>query len=70
MSYPGTWVLGGRVGVRAEGGKWSAALFVRNLTDEHVPVLRQGGFPYAGNYGQFLSTGSFRVVGLNLEAGF
>ena len=70
LSYPGNVVIGGQLGIRSPRDKWSANLFVRNLTDEHVPVLRQGGFPYGANYGQFLSTGSFRVVGISLEAGF
>ena len=70
LSYPGNVVIGGQLGIRSPLQKWSANLFVRNLTDEHVPVLRQSGFPYGANYGQFLSTGSFRVVGISLEAGF
>ena len=70
LSYPSNVVIGGQLGVRDPMGKWSANLFVRNLTDEHVPVLRQSGFPYGANYGEFLSTGSFRVVGISLEAGF
>ena len=70
LSYPANWVVGGRAGVRSETGAWSVSAFVQNATDEHIPVLRQAGFPYGENYGQFLSTGSFRVVGLSLEAGF
>ena len=70
LSYPGNVVIGGQLGIRSPTQKWSANLFVRNLTDEHVPVLRQAGFPYGANYGEFLSTGSFRVVGISLEAGF
>jgi iron complex outermembrane receptor protein len=70
LSYPSNIVLGAHAGVRAEKGNWSASLFVRNLTNEHIPVLRQAGFPYGLNYGQFLSTGSFRVVGVSLDAEF
>ncbi len=70
LSYPGNVVIGGQLGVRSSTDRWSANLFVRNLTDEHVPVLRQSGFPYGANYGEFLSTGSFRVVGISLEGGF
>ncbi len=69
LSYPSSVVVGGRVGVRFPKG-WEASLFVRNAGDEQTPVLRQAGFPYPGDYGQFLSTGSFRVVGLQLNADF
>jgi len=70
LSYGSNIVLGLHGGIRSEKDKWQASLFVRNLTNEHIPVLRQAGFPFGQNYGQFLSTGSFRVVGVNLEAGF
>ena len=70
LSYPANVVIGGQLGVRNSGGMWSANVFVRNLTDEHTPVLRQGGFPFGANYGEFLSSGSFRVVGVALQAGF
>ena len=70
LFYPDNWVLGLQGGVRSADGRWTIAAFARNLTDEHVPVLRQAGFPYGANYGQFLSTNSFRVVGIRLEAGF
>ena len=70
LSYHANAVIGGQLGIRSPMGKWSANVFARNLTDEHVPVLRQAGFPAGANYGQFLSTGSFRVVGVSLEAGF
>ncbi len=68
LSYPSNVVIGLHAGVRSEKPGWSASIFARNLTDEHIPVLRQAGFPYGLNYGQFLSTGSFRVVGVALEA--
>ena len=57
---------------RGDGDRWSASLFVRNLTDEHVPSLRQAGFPVSGfpQYGQFLTEASFRMVGLALETNF
>ena len=70
LAYHGNVVLGAQLGIRSPMRGWSANLFARNLTDEHVPVLRQAGFPFGANYGEFLSTGSFRVVGVSLEAGF
>jgi iron complex outermembrane receptor protein len=69
LSYGASVVVGGRIGVRTMKG-WEASLFVRNLGNEHTPVLRQANFPGAGDYGQFLSSNSFRVVGLQLNADF
>jgi len=47
LSYPSHWILGGRLGVTNIRHGYTASLFVRNATDEHVPVLRQAAFPSA-----------------------
>ncbi|WP_277983273.1 TonB-dependent receptor [Sphingomonas faeni] len=70
LSYHANWIVGGRLGIRDANDRWSAAVFVRNLTNEHQPFLLQAAFPNAGNYGQMLGAQSFRSVGLNLEGKF
>lgn len=70
VMFDAHWLLGGRIGVRSEDGRWTAAIFGRNLLDEHVPVFRLSGYNGAGNYGQILSTQSFRLVGVSLDYSF
>ncbi|HEV7691712.1 MAG TPA: TonB-dependent receptor [Hyphomonadaceae bacterium] len=71
VTYDAHWILGGRIGVRSEDGAWTAALFGRNLTNEHEPILRFQNFPEgAGNYGQILTAQSFRLVGVSLDYKF
>jgi len=71
LSFDAHWIFGGRIGVRSEDGRWTAALFGRNLTNEHEPILRFANFPEgAGNYGQFLTAQSFRLVGISLDYRF
>jgi iron complex outermembrane receptor protein len=45
---------GGRIGVRDPDKGWTAAIFVRNLTNSHEPVVRFANFPDGsiGSYGQ------------------
>ena len=71
-TYHPHWMVGGRVGVRSEDDRYTAALFVRNLFNEHEPSLYQSGFPENGasNIGAIYGPQSFRQVGLSLDARF
>ena len=64
--------LGGRIGIRSADGRWSAAIFGRNLTGNREPVLRYANFPdgSTGSYGQILTPAAFRQVGLQVDAKF
>lgn len=66
------WMVGGRVGVRTNDDRYSAAIFVRNLFNVHEPLIMQSGFPYNGalNVGAMYGPMSFRNVGLSLDAKF
>lgn len=70
IMYGAHWHLGGRLGLRAEEGRWSVAIFGRNLLDEREPVYRILNSPAPGTYGQILSTQSYRTVGLSFDARF
>lgn len=71
-TYHPHWMVGGRIGVRTEDDRYSAAIFVRNLFNEHEPSLYQSGFPENGatNIGSIYGPQSFRLVGLSLDARF
>ena len=66
------WLVGGRIGVRTDDDRYSAAIFARNLFNEHEPILYQSGFPYNGgaNVGAIYGPRSFRQVGISLDAKF
>ena len=66
------WIVGGRIGLRTDDDRYSAALFVRNLFNVHEPLIMQSGFPYSGaaNIGAMYGPNSFRNVGLSLDAKF
>jgi len=70
LHYPAHWMIGGRVGVRTHDQRYGAAIFVRNLTDNHEPLLIFPTFPNAGDYGTYYGPQSFRLVGLSLDARF
>jgi len=42
-TYPANWNTGARLGVRSPEQTWSAALFVRNLSNDNEPVTLYGG---------------------------
>jgi len=64
-------LIDARIGVRGESGNWSAALFVKNLTDKRAPTLifRDPLSP-VGNYAQSYQPNAFRTIGVTLEVGF
>lgn len=75
------WITGARLGVRSSEGKWNAALFGRNLTDERVPVTIFGGPaivpPNPGNptggvhgFSGWTTANSLRQVGLSFDVNF
>ncbi|MBI1686754.1 TonB-dependent receptor [Caulobacter hibisci] len=72
VTFDAHWTVGGRIGVRDPDKGWTAAIFVRNLTDSHEPTVRYANFPDGsiGSYGQILTPQSFRLVGLSLDARF
>lgn len=70
-TYGGHVTLGGRVGVRSSDGRWTGAIFVRNLTNNHEPVYRLLNFPDGtGGTGQILTAQSFRQVGASVDFRF
>lgn len=69
--YAGHVTVGGRIGIRDADGAWSLAVFGRNLTNNHEPIIRYLNFPDGtAGVGQILSTQSFRQVGLQGEVKF
>jgi iron complex outermembrane receptor protein len=69
--YGGHLTLGGRIGIRSEDKNWSFAVFARNLTNNHEPIIRILNFPDGtGGVGQLLGTGSFRQVGISADVRF
>jgi len=70
LHYPAHWIVGGRIGARTHDGRFGAAIFVRNLTDQHEPVLIFPNFPGTGDYGTYYAPQSFRLVGVSLDAKF
>jgi iron complex outermembrane receptor protein len=72
INFDAHWSVGGRIGLRDPDKGWTAAIFVRNLTNSHEPVVRYANFPDGsiGSYGQILTPQSFRLVGLSLDARF
>ena len=81
--YPSYWDVGARLGIRAADGKWSVALFGRNLTDEPVPITLFGGPSftppgadptapngYVNGVSGWVTAASLRQVGLSLDMKF
>ena len=71
-TMPPHWVVGGRIGIRDPMGRYSVAVFARNLFNEHEPSLFQSAFPYGGaaNIGAIYGPQSFRLIGVSLDANF
>ena len=65
--YPAHWMVGGRIGIRAEED-WSITLFARNIFGEAAPAAL---WPDAGgNDVQILTPTQFRQVGLSINYKF
>ncbi len=66
------WIVGGRIGVRTDDDRFSAAVFARNLFNKNEPSLLQAGFGGTGvaAIGAIYGPQSFRQVGLQLDARF
>lgn len=71
-TYGAHWMVGGRIGLRSNDDRYSAAIFGRNLFNQHEPILYQSGFPYSGgaNVGAIYGPLSFRQVGVSFDAKF
>lgn len=75
VSIEGAAIVGGRIGVRFEDGRFGASIFVRNLFDEYRPAIRLAT-PTAAQQldptalSQFSGPESHRVIGLSLDARF
>jgi len=77
--YPAHWTTGAHLGVQSREQHWSAALYVRNLTDEHEPVTIFGGPSFTppdstvptngfvNGISGWVSPESLRQVGLSVE---
>ena len=81
--YPGNWNTGLRLGVKSPTDTWSAALFVRNLGQDHEPVVLFGGPSFTppgvvpflplgaiNGVSGWQTVNSLRQVGITLEAKF
>jgi iron complex outermembrane receptor protein len=71
-SFGSYWMLGTRLGLRAADKHWSVALFARNLLDKRIPVAVfdtpvAGSLGALGSHAQYLSTDSFRRVGVSVD---
>lgn len=74
LATPGATIVGGRLGVRTNDGRYGLAVFARNLFDVYrptvriaTPVARQ---LLAESYAQFSGPESHRIVGVSLDAKF
>jgi iron complex outermembrane recepter protein len=58
-----------RIGVHTDDGRYSVALFGKNIFDKRFPTLifPDPVLPVAGNYDQSFSADSFRIIGLSLD---
>ncbi|MGO9934477.1 MAG: TonB-dependent receptor [Steroidobacteraceae bacterium] len=81
--YPANWNTGARLGVRSPEQTWSAALFVRNLSNDNMPVVIYGGpsvtLPgmnpanpagYVNGISGWPTANSLRQVGITLDVKF
>jgi iron complex outermembrane receptor protein len=81
--YPGNWNTGLRIGVKSPADTWSAAIFARNLGNDHEPVTLFGGpsftppgvnpaapFGAVNGISGWQTVNSLRQVGITLEAKF
>jgi iron complex outermembrane receptor protein len=81
--YPGNWNTGLRVGVKSPTDTWSAAIFARNIGNDHEPVTLFGGpafippgvvpgipFGAVSGVSGWQTVNSLRQVGITLEAKF
>ena len=81
--YPANWNTGLRIGVRSPTDTWSAALFARNIGQDHEPIVLFGGpsfippgaVPFAplgaiNGVSGWQTVNSLRQVGITLEAKF
>jgi len=81
--YPGNWNTGLRIGVKSPTDTWSAALFARNLGQDHEPVVLFGGPSFTppgvvpflplgavNGVSGWQTVNSLRQVGITLEAKF
>jgi iron complex outermembrane receptor protein len=81
--YPGNWNTGLRLGVKSPTDTWSAAIFARNLGNDHEPVTLFGGpsftppganpaapFGAVNGISGWQTVNSLRQVGITLEAKF
>jgi iron complex outermembrane receptor protein len=81
--YPQNWNTGLRLGIKSPTDTWSAALFARNLGNDHEPVTLFGGpsfvppgvvpfipFGAVNGVSGWQTVNSLRQVGITLEAKF
>lgn len=70
LTIDGYALVDGRVGVRGQGGRWGASVFVKNLFDERFPAAVFADPLIATNYDQAFSPNAFRTIGVSLEGRF
>jgi iron complex outermembrane receptor protein len=81
--YPANWNTGLRIGVRSPTDTWSAAIFARNIGQDHEPIVLFGGpsfippgaVPFVplgaiNGVSGWQTVNSLRQVGITLEAKF
>lgn len=61
-------LLGGRVGVRAPGGKWDVSLFAQNLTNQYYRTIVFAGVLQPGTFNAYV--GEPRTYGIEARARF
>ena len=65
------YILGARTGLRIDEDRFSISVFCRNCLDKRYPVAVTPyslGYPGQGQQAQFLNLGSYRVIGLSVDA--
>jgi len=81
--FPQNWNTGLRIGVKSPTDTWSAAIFARNIGNDHEPVTLFGGpafippgvvpgipFGAVSGISGWQTVNSLRQVGITLEAKF
>ena len=62
-------LVNGRIGLRFRGGRYSVALFAKNLFDKRViDTISPDFIQTNGNYIHFFDPNSYRVIGISLDA--
>lgn len=67
-TIPAYAIVNGRFGVRSADGRYTVAVFAKNLFDQRAPAtIFTDPLQPAGNYDQIFLPNAFRVIGVSLD---